>query len=302
MNSPEPNFDSEIKESISRTSSKESAKNKLYLNSTTEHLTKLNFRTSKVSAANNSKCTLKSALVMAAVGGFSKIWTNWFNKTKIINIEKLEACIKDNKPLITVANHSSCADDPLMWGMLSWDILVARPYLMRWTMAAKEICFTNRFTSKFFTLGRCIPTVRGEGVYQKAVDTCLDVLKNDGWVHVFPEGKVNLMKQSMRLKWGVGRLIHEMNFTPTVIPMWHMGMDDVLPNTKPRIPRLGKTLTVLIGDPICFEKILNDPEREKLSAAEIRIKIMAKIQQTLETLKIDAEHLHIKFINYNDNK
>ena len=35
---------------------------------------------------------------------------------------------------------------------------------------------------------QAIPIVRGDGVYQKAVDYCIAVLNDGGWVHVFPEG------------------------------------------------------------------------------------------------------------------
>ena len=35
---------------------------------------------------------------------------------------------------------------------------------------------------------QAIPIVRGDGVYQKAVDCCIAVLNDGGWIHVFPEG------------------------------------------------------------------------------------------------------------------
>lgn len=42
-------------------------------------------------------------------------------------------------------------------------------YLMRWALAAHDICFTNRFLSNFFALGKSIPIVRGGGVFQVGV-------------------------------------------------------------------------------------------------------------------------------------
>lgn len=57
----------------------------------------------------------------------------------------------------------------------------------------------------FFSLGRCIPVVRGDGVYQYGVDFCVDKLSDNGWVHVFPEGKVTA--NAVRIKWGVARMV-----------------------------------------------------------------------------------------------
>ncbi len=46
-------------------------------------------------------------------------------------------------------------------------------------------------------------------------------------------GKVNEVKTEMRLKWGVGRLIADSKVTPIVIPIYHQGMDSILPNRTP---------------------------------------------------------------------
>ena len=49
-------------------------------------------------------------------------------------------------------------------------------------------------------------------------------------------GKVNLENAVTRWKWGVGRLIAESAKTPIVIPLWHVGMEDILPTRSPLIP------------------------------------------------------------------
>ena len=71
------------------------------------------------------------------------------------------------------------------------------------------------------------------------MDFALDRLKEGHWLHVYPEGRVNANKELIRYKWGVGRLISECRprMLPIVVPIYHLGMDSVLPNKKPYIPR-----------------------------------------------------------------
>ncbi len=240
---------------------------------------------------------ISSKITVAAVGISSKIWADWFTTTVVYNKKALTDAVEKRaagRPLVTVSNHHSCVDDPMLWGVLSLRTLVPQNEKMRWTLAASDICFTKKWHSWFFSRGRCVPVVRGNGVYQRSMNFMVDQLNEGGWVHMFPEGKVNLTHEFMRLKWGVGRLIADCKELPLVLPFWHLGMDDVLPNHSPYVPRIGKKVTVLVGDPIDFSEVLEKMRAANKSPMEIRKRITDLIQEELKLLKEKAEKIHYR--------
>jgi len=216
------------------------------------------------------------------------------NRLNIHNEEILDFYVRKrckSIPLITITNHTSCLDDPVLWGMLKCRSFASRQS-SRWTLGAKELLFTNSIFSWTFSHGKVIPVVRGDGVYQQGVDYALEKLNAGEWVHVFPEGKVNMTNGLIRLKWGVGRLISECRVSPIVIPFWHVGMDNLLPNKKPYIPRVFKKVTVLIDEPMDVSSVLEECRRLKYSAEKTRKIITDQIQDKFAELKEKAEQLH----------
>lgn len=162
----------------------------------------------------------------------------------------LERSLRSRSPLVTVSNHHCCLDDPFLFGAtLSWRHLFDKE-LMRWSLAAHDVCFTRATSASLFSLGKIVPVVRGLGVHQPGVDFCSRRLLEGAWIHVFPEGRVNLSKAPMRLKWGVGRLLADCPLRVTLLPIFHLGLDDVLPNKTPYLPRIGKRVTVCFGQPV----------------------------------------------------
>jgi monolysocardiolipin acyltransferase len=96
--------------------------------------------------------------------------------------------------------------------------------LFRWTIGAREVVFKRPAHSLFFRLGKTLPIVRGKGIYQPTMNQIIEELDKGDWLHVYPEGKINLTKEFTRLKWGVARLIAETRVPPIVLPCYHFGI------------------------------------------------------------------------------
>ncbi|GMN58460.1 hypothetical protein TIFTF001_027564 [Ficus carica] len=164
-------------------------------------------------------------MVFMAVGGFAKVVASFLNSTSVENADTLIGLVRSRPlgvPLITVSNHMSTLDDPLMWGFHGFPSTDA--HLGRWVLAAEDICFKNSLFSYLFRIGKCIPITRGGGVYQQHMNEALDRLTEG--LHTFPEGKVSQEDASIRrLKWGTASLIVRSPVTPIVLPIVHHGFE-----------------------------------------------------------------------------
>ncbi|XP_022965331.1 N-acylphosphatidylethanolamine synthase isoform X2 [Cucurbita maxima] len=167
-------------------------------------------------------------MMFMAVGAFAKTVANLLNTTSVRNADTLLRLVRyrpTGVPLITVSNHMSTLDDPVMWGFKGFPTSDAT--LGRWVLAAEDICFKNAVLSYFFRLGKCIPITRGAGIHQKYMDEALEHLRNGEWLHTFPEGKVTQEDVPIRrLKWGTSSLIVRSPVTPIVLPIVHRGFQE----------------------------------------------------------------------------
>jgi monolysocardiolipin acyltransferase len=102
-------------------------------------------------------------------------------------------------------------------------------------------------------------------------------------------------KEYMRLKWGVGRIILETYPTlPIILPIWHCGMDELLPNYPPYYFRLNKKLTFNFGNPIDLSELMSKIFEDKLDEVTARKVITDKLQEHLNILRLETEELHEK--------
>ncbi|POO00341.1 Tafazzin [Trema orientale] len=199
-------------------------------------------------------------IAFMAVGGLAKLIASSLNSTSVQNPETLIRLLRSRPPgvpLITVANHMSVLDDPLLWGFQGFPSMDSK--LARWVLAAEDICFTNTVSSYFFRIGKCIPITRGGGIYQEQMNEALEKLSTGAWLHIFPEGIVSQEDAPLRrLKWGTASLIVRATVTPIVLPIVHCGFEQVMPQSapygrRPLLPLCNKKISIIVGEPIEFD-------------------------------------------------
>ncbi|KAI3400979.1 hypothetical protein diail_1187 [Diaporthe ilicicola] len=107
-----------------------------------------------------------SSIVMGLTGTLSKGFLNGLSDVQTTGLdnfikilESREDPFQRQRGLITVSNHMSVVDDPVIWGVLPLRFAF-QPWNLRWSLGAHDICFANKLLSTFFTLGQVLPTHR----------------------------------------------------------------------------------------------------------------------------------------------
>jgi len=181
---------------------------------------------------------LQSRLVVSAVATLSGLFIKYASRletrgldrwVRVLQVDPVTGQPRSGRPLITVANHVSCLDDPLLMGALPWRTLLKASWTgrMRWTPGSRRICYANPLLGYFFGLGQVIPVSWGLGVFQDGMRIAQSRLERGDWVHIFPEGRVNQSGRVWPVKWGVGQLIMEtkrkLGVSPIILSLAHTG-------------------------------------------------------------------------------
>ncbi|XP_068318498.1 uncharacterized protein [Pyrus communis] len=235
------------------------------------------------------------AVAVPVIGSVCHVFMNGLNQVQVYGVEKLHdavLCRPKGKPLITVSNHVASMDDPLVLSALLPRHVLLDAQNLRWTLCASDRCFANPVTSAFFRSVKVLPVSRGDGIYQKGMDTAISKLNQGGWVHIFPEGSRSrdggkTMGSSKR---GVGRLVLDADNIPMVVPFVHSGMQDIMP-IGASIPRIGNMVTVVIGDPIYFDDLLNSEGAKHVSRGKLYDAVSSRIGHRLSELKVQVDKL-----------
>ncbi|CAL4945721.1 unnamed protein product [Urochloa decumbens] len=237
------------------------------------------------------------ALAVPLIGNACYVFMHGLNSVQIYGAEKLHQALQERpkgKPLLTVSNHVAAMDDPFVIASLLPPSVMLEAQKLRWTLCATDRCFTNPVLSTFFRSVKVLPVSRGDGIYQKGMDMALSKLNSGGWVHIFPEGSRSRDggKTIAPAKRGVGRLVMDADSLPVVIPFVHTGMQDIMPVGK-RIPRTGKRVIVVVGDPIKFDDLIieNSDDTQHISRGILYDKATQRIGQRLQELKVEVDRL-----------
>ncbi|KAI0437661.1 acyltransferase [Xylaria telfairii] len=247
---------------------------------------------------------MTSSLVMGLTASLSRVFLYGLNSVEITGLQRFLDILdkrKDvdgrQKGLLTVSNHISVIDDPLMWGVLPFGYAFNASN-HRWGLGAHDICFKNDLLTAFFSAGQVLPTHRLQhsphgGPFQPTVSQAIRLLSSQpfvkagpvggpmtnevtipgfppidarnrySWVHVFPEACVHQHSNMfMRyFKWGVSRMILESEPMPDMLPIFIDGTHRVMAEDRgwPRfLPRFGVKFRVAFGEPIDTEKTFGD--------------------------------------------
>lgn len=110
-----------------------------------------------------------------------------------------------------------------------------------------------------------------------------------------------MTKENLRFKWGVGRMIYESPVMPIIVPIWHEGMDTVLPNYPPYILKFGKKITINVGQPINISDLVSSLRSKNTPEPIARKIITDRLQEEMnvshrliETKHVTPHHIALK--------
>nr|XP_043628303.1 tafazzin isoform X2 [Erigeron canadensis] len=235
------------------------------------------------------------AVAVPVIGNVCRVFMHGLNHVQIYGGEKLQQALvsrPDKTPLITVSNHIASIDDPLVIAALLPSSVLMHARNLRWTLCATDRCFRNPVTSAFFKSVKVLPVSRGEGIYQKGMDIAIAKLNRGGWVHIFPEGSRSRDggRTMGSIKRGTARLILDADNAPIVVPFVHVGMQEIMP-IGATIPRVGKTVTVLVGDPIDFKDMRDMEQDNHIPRGTLYDAVSARISDRLLKLKAQVDNI-----------
>ncbi|KAJ4399834.1 Lyso-phosphatidylcholine acyltransferase, partial [Neurospora sp. IMI 360204] len=141
----------------------------------------------------NLPSRIASVMIMGLTGVISRTFLYGFNDIEVKGLDRFKQLLdsredaeRRERGLLTVSNHISVLDDPVVWGVLPLSYAF-NPNNLRWTLAAHDICFANRTFSAFFTAGQVLPCHRLKhsphgGLFQPSLTQAIRLLSSQPFV------------------------------------------------------------------------------------------------------------------------
>lgn len=76
-------------------------------------------------------------------------------------------------------------------------------------------------------------------------------------------------------------MIYESPVPPIIVPIWHEGMDTVLPNYPPYIIKIGKKITINVGQPIDISDLVDSLKKDNTPEPIARKIITDRLQEEM---------------------
>ncbi|KAI2470622.1 hypothetical protein F4781DRAFT_390019 [Annulohypoxylon bovei var. microspora] len=132
---------------------------------------------------------MTSSIIMGLTATLSRSFLYGLNSVEVVGLDRFLEVLdkrkdveKRQRGLITVSNHISVLDDPIMWGVLplryGFD-----PSNHRWGLGAHDICYKNKLIGSFFYAGQVLPTHRLQhsphgGLFQSTIPQAIRLLSS----------------------------------------------------------------------------------------------------------------------------
>ncbi|KAL0472997.1 hypothetical protein QR685DRAFT_435475 [Neurospora intermedia] len=137
----------------------------------------------------NLPSRIASVMIMGLTGIISRTFLYGLNDVEVKGLDRFKQLLdsredpeRRERGLLTVSNHISVLDDPVVWGVLPLSYAF-NPNNLRWTLAAHDICFANPTFSAFFTAGQVLPCHRLKhsphgGLFQPSLTQAIRLLSS----------------------------------------------------------------------------------------------------------------------------
>ncbi|KAF2434579.1 hypothetical protein EJ08DRAFT_730776 [Tothia fuscella] len=142
--------------------------------------------TEENSATPSLPWRVASTVTLSLVGVISKTFLTFATKKEVYGLDGFVELLdrrrdvsERERGLLTVSNHLSVVDDPVIWGLLP--LRHFSPQTIRWSLGSHDICFTGSAVTTFFSLGQVLPTHRKlhspyGGLFQPTITQCIRLL------------------------------------------------------------------------------------------------------------------------------